>query len=942
MFNPFPGLRPFEADEDHLFFGREKEIDELLRRLRLCRFLSIVGTSGCGKSSLVRSGLIPSLGGGSMAQTSGDWRVAIMRPGEDPLRHMAEALNSPGVLGTTGELESTNPILIEATLRRGTRGLVEAVRQARIPTDENLLIVVDQFEELFRFRRNFLLENSRDEAVAFVKIILEAAQQQDLPIYIVITMRSDFIGDCMDFSGLPEAVNSGLYLVPRMTRDELRSAITGPVAVGGGNITQRLVLRLLNDFGDEYDQLPILQHAMMRTWDHWQERLPAAEAIDIDDYEAIGGFRRALSIHAEEAYAETGSNEEKKITEKIFKALTDTFSDHRGIRRPTSVRDLAAICEASEIKVIGIIEVFRRPGRSFLMPPADVALETSSIIDLSHESLMRCWERLSGWAEQERTSAEVYARLSDAAVWYREGKAGLWRNPELEVGEKWRVENRPTPAWAQRYNSAFAQVMNFLDSSAAERERLNAEKRAERRRKFRQIQWAAGILGSLLLIAVFFGYFAWRQTRRAETNLQLAKKAVDESLSSVASQQAREASDLPQMDELRKGLLDKAAAFYTLFAVQNSSDLSLRAEEARAHSRLGDINRLMGKYHEAAQEYNESIAGFSALTKAYPGQREFRQALAYSHNWLGETIRDALDHMPSFDSYKRSDAEAEYTEALRLQESIHQEEPHNTAYQQELARTYYNRGIIRFQLNNSDGVQSDFRKAIELLEPLVPQIRAASDSNGEPDPAQDLARVYNNYAIVVSRSGRTTEAQALYEKAIALTEQLVEKRPGDREYEAELSQYSSNEARMLTGADQPHLAETHSQRSLDLLQQLAKPTPSLALKIAQALQLRGQLLLSQDAHEAQALTDQAYDMLKEAYTGTTVNTPALSATYMNIGVNYLELSQDALRLGDINRAGVVLAHVNDILPHLSTADKETLETPYKELLAKLPKGPTRH
>ena len=942
MFNPFPGLRPFEADEDHLFFGREKEIDELLRRLRLCRFLSIVGTSGCGKSSLVRSGLIPSLGGGSMVLANPDWRVAIMRPGEDPLRHLAEALNTPGVLGTTGELESTNPILIEATLRRGTRGLVEAVRQARIPAGENLLILVDQFEELFRFRRNVLLENSRDEAVAFVKIILEAAQQQELPIYIVITMRSDFIGDCMDFGGLPEAVNSGLYLVPRMTRDELRSAITGPVAVGGGNITQRLVLRLLNDFGDEYDQLPILQHALMRTWDHWQERSPATEAIDIDDYEAIGGFRRALSLHAEEAYEETGSAEEKKYTEKIFKVLTDTFSDHRGIRRPTSVRDLAAICEASEAKVTGIIEVFRRPGRSFLMPPADVPLEASSIIDLSHESLMRCWERLAGWAERERSSAEIYERLSDAAVWYQEGKAGLWRNPELEVGEKWRRENQPTLAWAQRYNSSFAQVMNFIDSSAAERERLSAEKRAERRRKFRQIQWAAGILGSLFLIALFSAYFAWRQTHRAETNLQLAKKAVDESLSSVGSQQAREASDLPQMEELRKGLLDKAAAFYTLFAHQNSSDLTLRAEEARAHLRLGDIDRLMGKYHDAAAEYNESIVGFGDLAKTYPGQAEFRQGLAYGHNWLGETIREALDNLPSFDNYKRSDAEAEYTEALRLQENLHREEPHNIAYQQELARTYYNRGIIRFQLNNSDGVQSDFHKAIEFLEPLVPQMLTTSDLSAEPDPAQDLARVYNNDAIVVNHLGRVDEARGLYEKAIALAEQLVVKKPGDREYEAELSQYSSNEARMLTNADQPRLAEPHSERSLDLLEGLAKPTPSLALKIAQALQLRAQLLLSQDAHQAETLTDRAFDTLNELDPGTMVNTSALSATYMNIGVNYLELSQDALRLGNTTRASVVLARVKDILPRLTTADKETLEAPYKELLAKLPKSPTRH
>src|SRR5580698_6832496 len=467
MFNPFPGLRPFEADEDHLFFGREIEIDELLRRLRLGRFLSIIGTSGSGKSSLVRSGLIPSLYGGFMVNTSPGWRVAIMRPGEDPVRNLATALNAPDVLGTRGELETTNRILLEATLKRGTRGLVEAVRQARVLSDDNLLIVVDQFEELFRFRRNSQVENSRNEAVAFVKLLLEAAHQEELPIYIVITMRSDFIGDCMDFAGLPEAVNSGLYLVPRMTRDELRSAITGPVAVGGGSIAQRLVLRLLNDFGDEYDQLPILQHALMRTWNYWAQRSPSTDAIDIEDYEAIGTFRRALSIHAEEAYEDTGTDDAKKLAERIFKALTDTFSDHRGIRRPSSVGDLIAISEATEVDVIRIIEIFRRPGRSFLMPPADVPLEEKSIIDLSHESLMRCWGRLVGWAEEEKVSADIYNRLSDATVWFEEGRAGLWRNPELEIGKKRKLETRPTAAWAQRYNSSFSKVIGFLDHSEA-------------------------------------------------------------------------------------------------------------------------------------------------------------------------------------------------------------------------------------------------------------------------------------------------------------------------------------------------------------------------------------------------------------------------------------------------------------------------------------------
>jgi tetratricopeptide (TPR) repeat protein len=942
MFNPFPGLRPFEADEDHLFFGREKEIDELLRRLRVCRFLSIIGTSGSGKSSLVRSGLIPSLCGGFMVGTSPSWRIAIMRPGEDPVQHLAEALNSPEVLGTTGELEATNSVLLEATLRRGTRGLVEAVRQARVLDQDNLLIVVDQFEELFRFRRNNQLENSRNEAVAFVKLLLEAAKQEELPIYIVITMRSDFIGDCMDFAGLPETVNNGLYLVPRMTRDELRSAITGPVAVGGGNITQRLVLRLLNDFGDEYDQLPILQHALMRTWDYWAQRTPSTDAIDIADYEAIGTFHHALSMHAEEAYEETGTDDTKKLAERIFKALTDTFSDHRGIRRPTSVGDLTAIAESTQADIIRIVEIFRRPGRSFLMPPASVPLDEQTVIDLSHESLMRCWVRLVGWAEEEKVSADIYSRLSDATIWFEEGKAGLWRNPELEIGQKWKLESRPTAAWAQRYNSSFVQVIGFLDRSEAEWQRLNDEKKRERQKKLRQTQWAAGILGSLFLLALFLAYFAWKQTRRAENNLQFAKKAVDESLSSAGREQGREAGDLPQVEQFRKELLDKAETFYSLFAQQNSTNPSLRSEEARAHSRLGDINRLMGRDKEAVQEYNESIDQLEALVKQYPAESEFRQALAYSHNWMGETIRGALDKKSNLTSNGSSDAEKEYSEAIRLQEELQKQQPANILYQQELARTYYNRGIIRYGMHADEGMRSDFRKAVELLEPLVAKTQLAVDTSENPDPAQDLARVYNNYAIVVSSKGQTTEAQDLYEKAIALAEQLVQKRPENREYKVELAQYCINEARMLADVGESRLTEARSERALKLVEELAEPTPSLVIKMVQALQLRGQLLRPHDPDAAKVLTDQAFDLLRNIDEKSPTNTAPFSALYMNIGVNYLELAQDDLARGDRNSARTALTYLTAILFHLSPEDKQILIEPYQNLQGKLSNGPTRH
>jgi tetratricopeptide (TPR) repeat protein len=907
-FNPFPGLRPFEPEEDHLFFGREKQIDELLRRLRSCRFLSVVGTSGSGKSSLVRSGLIPALQSGSMAKAGSSWRIATLRPGEDPIGHLAQALNAPDVLGADTELASTNQVLIEATLHRSTLGLIQAVRQARIPPHDNVLVVVDQFEELFRFGPGHTTGNTREEAAAFVKLLLEAKEQNEVPIYIVLTMRSDFIGECMEFPGLPETVNNSQYLVPRMTRDELRSTITGPVAVGGAEITSRLVLRLLNDVGNDHDQLPVLQHALMRTWDHWQRRQPdgpVSEPIDVADYDAIGTMSQALSLHAEEAYQETGADRSQQIAERMFKALTDTFSDPRGIRRPTSVKQLAAICEVPEPEVVRIVEIFRRPGRSFLMPPPATPLDSRSIVDLSHESLMRCWSRLLKWAEEERLSARAYTRLSQASAWFEEGTAGLWHNPELELGIRWRRENFPTEAWAERYNSTFARAMDFLDRSERQQERIEAEREKERKNKLR-LAWAvAAALGVLLLVALSYYYVARVQTARAEANLQLARKAVDESLSSAGRQQAREAADLPQLEQFRQELLKKAEDFYSNFlAKQSKNDPGFRADSALVHSKLGDINRLLEKREDAVAQYKLAISGLEELNRDQPGNAEYRRALAYAHNWLGETLRlwsQAVQNAPD----SRPEAEREYNMALQLQQDLHDKMPQSADYQQELARTYYNRGILRFDKGDAKTSESDFTEAIRLLEPLAKKELESKTKVGQTPPSHDLARVYNNLGTLLSSEGQLDKAQAFSERAIEIHKELMKADADNWEYRVELAIYQNNLAFLLFAKGDNALAQQQNHAALDSIEALA--TPSTLMETERA-----------KAHMLYRLLDSAHH-------------PEFHVLYRNLGQEYVHLATVYLQAGAPDAASLAIQSLGRVLPGIAEPDRTEIEKSYRDL-----------
>jgi tetratricopeptide (TPR) repeat protein len=932
-FNPFPGLRPFAPDEDHLFFGREKETDDLLRRLRSCRFLAVVGTSGSGKSSLVRSGLISALQSGLMTGAGSSWRLATLRPGENPIANLAATLDAPDVLATNEDLGATNRVLLEVTLRRGALGLVEAVRQAKIPPDDNLLVVVDQFEELFRFRRNRQIENSRDEAVAFVKLLLQATKQNELPIYVVLTMRSDFIGDCLEFPGLPEAVSAGQYLVPRMTRDELRSAVTGPIAVGGGDIAPRLVLRLLNDLGDDQDQLPVLQHALMRTWDHWERNRKLGQPIDISDYEAVGTLREALSLHAEEAYQETGSERSRRLAEQLFKALTDTFSNPRGLRRPTSVGELASICEIPEEEVIQLVEVFRRPGRSFLMPPATAALDSASIIDLSHESLMRCWTRLISWAEEERVSAAMYKRLSQAAAWFEDGSAGLWRNPELELGLSWKGRNQPNAAWAERYDSCFGRAMEFLDRSEQERNRLEAEREKDRKGKLK-LAWAvASFLGVLFVAASCLAFLVWKAKRSAEANLQLAKNAVDQSLSSAGRQQAREGADVPQLEQFRAELLEKAMSFYFTFTQQNPKNEGLGEDAASGHSRLGDINRLLGKREDAVNEYNRAIEQFEKLVQEHPNTPLYRQELAYSYNWLGETLRQWLEETSSPSKYTSSDAESAYNSALRLQQILHNERPERGDYQQELARTYYNRGILRYYGGQFDYSEADFREAIQLLEPLSQQREApAAETGTNPDPSQDLARACNDLGTLLKHEARLSEAQGFYTRAIGIHEELTKKAPENFEYKFELARFYENLATLLIDENQLDLAKESNHKALDLIEELVSPSPSLGMERAKAHMIRGRILESQGSREAQTETQQSFELLENMKKSPeSQGHSEFHVMYMNLAENYLDLAEDGLKSGAVTDAREALESFARVIPEVPEPDRSGLEKRYRAL-----------
>lgn len=603
--NPFPGLRPFNIDESHLFFGREGQSDEVLLKLSRNRFVGIIGPSGSGKSSFIYCGVMPILYGGFLTNASPDWEVIVTRPGSGPIDNLAESL-----LKNQAEYESGDPeekkikrTIFSTLLRSSSLGLVEAIEQGRKSRSKNYLILVDQFEELFRFKDSHDV-NSVNETLAFVNLLIEAANYPDVPIYVAITMRSDFIGDCAQFPELTRKINDSHYLIPQLTRDQKRAAIEGPVAVGGARIAPRLVQQLLNDLGDNPDQLPILQHALMRTWDYWtHHRDHDDEPVDLKHYEAIGTMAEALSMHANEAYDEL-NEDQKHICEVLFKAITEKRGENFGIRRPTRLHEIAEIANVSEDDVIAIVEKFRKPGRSLLTPAHNNPITAKSMIDISHESLMRIWVRLKNWVDDEAEAVQMYMRLSEAAAMYQVGKAGLWRPPDLQLALNWQAKHKPTLVWGQRHNPAYERTMIFLEYSKKEWETEQRIKEQEQKRKLRNARIFALVLGTATVISIGFLVFALIQKSIADTNFQEA-----------------EAQRLKAEQNEQRADAEKAKAIEARDDANKARDAALAAKEAeqeqRSRAEAATIDALknaeLARHNELQALENEKIANLERI-----------------------------------------------------------------------------------------------------------------------------------------------------------------------------------------------------------------------------------------------------------------------------------------------------------------------------------------
>jgi tetratricopeptide (TPR) repeat protein len=451
-----------------------------------------------------------------------------------------------------------------------------------------------------------------------------------------------------------------------------------------------------------------------------------------------------------------------------------------------------------------------------------------------------------------------------------------------------------------------------------------------RRKRTRLLQKRAAVVALTVLLAgtSVLALIAWSANSRAEQNLLYAEEAVKESLSSAGRQQAQEFPGSPDLDAFRKELLAKAATFYKKLTDQEANNAKLSDDVALSHAQLGDAHRLLGQWVQAVDEYNRAITAYQSLANP--------EMLGYCYNWLGETYRAQIKDPSAPDPVLARQAIQEYNAAIELQQKLHASAP-DDRHTQALARSYYNRGIVEYDERDFIQAESDYRRSLGLLQPIGNHPAASRGNETSPDPAEDLARIENNLAIVLEKEGNYKDARIHYEQAIQLAERLREASPKNLGISYELATYCENEAQFLFDKmkDLPAASE-RNHRSLDIVEDLANPAWRLSLEEVAILQLHTEILVAQGSKVSLDEAERERAMLMQVQSGGLVQShPLFHNVYYDLALNYVDLAGKDINDGDLEGARIALWSLRDILTELTPKDKEEVQQHYDQLKWKL-------
>ena len=502
--NPYKGLQPFQEVDADDFFGRDKLIDRLLDRLRedadaLGRFLAVIGPSGSGKSSVVKAGVIPALRRGALPGSE-RWFIVEMVPGADPFGELTNALLA---------VATSPPPNLQARLRAETGALVDVVNEILPDEQAELVLVIDQFEEVFTL--------TEDEATRthFLELLHSAVTAPHSRLRVIVTMRADFYDRPLLYPQFGELVRKRNEVVLPLSADEMREAIIGPAERVGVTVETGLVAAVIADIAEQPGALPLLQYALTEVFERRQGNVLTLEA-----YHASGGVLGALARRAQEVY-EAASPVAQEAMRQLFLRLVTLREGAEDTRRRVLLTELLSLAEDEAV----LHDVLDTLGKYRLLTFDHDPETRTPTVAVAHEALIREWGQLRAWLDDNREDILLQRRLAAAyAEWQKQGRDPSFLAAGMRLQQFEQLVERGTIALTEGERE-------YVRASVAERERRAAEERARaereallERRSRQRLRALVAVMTVAALVAGVLALLAYRNYRTAEDERRNAER----------------------------------------------------------------------------------------------------------------------------------------------------------------------------------------------------------------------------------------------------------------------------------------------------------------------------------------------------------------------------------------------------------------------------------
>ncbi|HTR54723.1 MAG TPA: protein kinase [Kofleriaceae bacterium] len=604
--SPYAGLSSFQEADADKFFGRAREVAAMVTRIRDRPLMAVVGSSGVGKSSFVRAGLVPAL------KRSGEqWETLVIRPGRKPMEALG-SITAPMVATAANladEMDEQNKLV--GKLRREPGHLGHLLRGRARRDSRRILLFVDQFEELFT------QVPDPAERAAFMACLAAVADDATSPLRVVLSIRSDFLDRVAEDQNFTAELTQGLFFLGPPNRTSLREAIVMPAELASYRFEiEAIVEDMLDHLETTPGALPLLQFAASKLWEN---RDTARRLLTQQSYAQMGGVAGALASHADRVVAEVGAGKPTLVRAILLRLVTPERT--RAIVPMDELRELSR--EVGEVQHLVDQMVDAR-----LLVVQNLEGGKGSTVEIVHESLIANWPTLRRWLDETQEDAAIIDQLRIAArQWNQKGRSPdlLWRGDTADEAKKFK----------KRYKGPLSDVeRSFLD------ELISYEVAVQRRRRAGVIAGfiALGFIVVAAMVALVViqkkGQEAKRAQHQAEENAAKEQKANIDAQQALAAAQEKErqrqqAEVAKQKVEAEKHVVDTELGSAQVDLAQKNAELQVALDQAKSAASRAEANekRAEDSEQEAEAAKNDALIQKSLAEGLLKLEQERRKRL---------------------------------------------------------------------------------------------------------------------------------------------------------------------------------------------------------------------------------------------------------------------------------------------------------------------------